>query len=136
MLFSNNTLFSALEQFDVMNFFGPLIGGFNNMIFSIFCIFAVGFFASVGGYTATNNYVSFLALNFYTFVRKLLAENLTAEKNIYFYYTIALFGFILLSNILGLIPFSLTATSYLVITFFLSGTSFFGNLIIGVRTHS
>ena len=136
MFSSNFIFFSALEQFDAMNLFGPFIGGVNNMVFSTFCVFVVGFVTSVEGYGCTNSRVSFLSLTLYTFIRKLLAENLTSEKNIYFYYTIALFGFILFSNILGLIPYSLTATSYLVITFFLSGTSFFGNLVIGIRTHS
>lgn len=39
------------------------------------------------------------------------------------------------SNLLGLIPFGLTLTSFLLITFFFSAISFFSSLAIAVYTH-
>lgn len=135
-MFTHFFLFSALEQFDVMDFVGPSVGGCNNMVFTLLLVFFFAYGLVVHSYALQNSRTFFAALGFINFVRKLLSENLYMKKNIYLYYTIALFGFILLSNVFGLIPYSLTVTSYLVITLFLSGTSFVGNLIIGIRTHS
>jgi F0F1-type ATP synthase membrane subunit a len=136
MLMTHLTFFSALDQFDLMYLFGPLAAGFNNIIFTLLCVFGFLLSGSSTGYDFTNSRVIFFSLGLYSYVRKLLAENLATNTNIYFYYTVTLFGFTLCSNIMGLIPYSLTVTSYFVITLFLSGTSFFGNLIIGIRTHS
>lgn len=128
--------FSALEQFDYMDYFGPPVGGLNNMVLSVGFIFLSGYAVSVTSYSSINSRAFFAALCFFNFVRKLLSENLSVKKNTYFYYTVTLFGFVLFANILGLIPYSLTVTSYLAVTLFLSGTSFIGNLIVGLRSHS
>lgn len=130
------SLFSALEQFDVLPVFGPAIGGINNIILAVTFI---AFFLSlifVGPRSLVNGRTQFGLLVYFRFIRQLISENSQMPKNIYFYYTATLFGFIVASNLLGLIPYSLTVTSYLVITLFLSSMSFFGNLIIGFRVHS
>lgn len=128
--------FSALEQFDLMDSFGPPVGGLNNLVLSLVSVGLFGYLVSITSYNAVNSRAFFAALCFLNFVRRLLSENLYAKKNTYFYYTVTLFGFVLVANLLGLIPYSVTATSYLVVTLFLSGTSFIGNLIVGLRAHS
>lgn len=138
-MFTTNTFifFSALEQFDLMVLFGPLIGGFNNMVLTALFIFGFCLLSGISERDVySNNRTIFASFLFFTFIRKLLSENLTMEKDIYFYYTAALFGFVFFMNVLGLIPFSLNVTSYISVTFMLSCSSFLGNLIIGIRTHS
>lgn len=141
MNFSNSVLFSALEQFDLVDVSITLGGGyfykiFDNIVFTLLCVFWFLLGSGVSEYSSANSRVFFMSLMLYTYVRKLLSEHLVAGANIYFYYTVALFGFTLVSNIMGLVPYSLTVTSYFVVTIFLSGTSFFGNLIIGIKAHS
>lgn len=129
-------LASALEQFDIMPVFGPAIGGINNLVLAMSFIVFFLCFVFVGARSLVNERTLFLLYVYFRFIRQIISENAQMPKNIYFYYTAALFGFIITSNLLGLIPYSLTITSYLVITLFLSSMSFFGNLIIGLRVHS
>ena len=53
----------------------------------------------------------------------------------YFPFIFALFTFILARNLLGLVPYSFTATSQLIVTLTLTRRVWVGKLIIGVREH-
>jgi len=58
---------------------------------------------------------------------QLIADNITTNDNEKFYPVIAvLFNFILFSNLIGLIPYTFTATSHLIVTFTLSFSVFIG----------
>ena len=46
-----------------------------------------------------------------------------------------LFVFILMNNLIGMVPYSFTATSHLVVTFGLSLSLFIGITIVGFQTH-
>ena len=62
---------------------------------------------------------------------QLIADNITTNDNEKFYPVIAvLFNFILFSNLIGLIPYTFTATSHLIVTFTLSFSVFIGINII------
>lgn len=135
-MFSFSGFFSALEQFDVISLFGPSVGGMNNVAFAVTLVAFIAIVLLTDARSSVNGRMSFVMYLIFSFIRQLLEENLQLKKNIFFYYTIALFGFIVTANILGLIPYSLTVTSYLAVTLFLSGMSFFGNMIIGFRLHS
>lgn len=77
----------------------------------------------------------FIVYNFVNFVYSQILENLSYKKPIFLNYALALFTFLLVCNVLGMIPYSLTVTSYLIITLNLSGMSFFGNMLIGLRIY-
>lgn len=53
----------------------------------------------------------------------------------YFPLIFTLFTFLLVSNLLGLVPYSFTVTSHLIVTLTLSRTIWIGKLIVGVRLH-
>lgn len=78
---------------------------------------------------------AFIVYSLTEFVYNQILENLLYFKSIFLNYTLALFLFLLVCNIFGMIPYSLTVTSYLVLTLNLSGMSFFANLIIALRVH-
>lgn len=78
---------------------------------------------------------SFVIYTLTSFVYNQILENLLYFKSVFLNYTLALFIFLLLSNLLGMVPYSLTVTSYLVLTLNLSGMSFFANLLIALRVH-
>lgn len=78
---------------------------------------------------------SFVLYSITNFVYNQILENLTYFKSIFLNYTLALFLFLLVCNVFGMIPYSLTVTSYLILTLNLSGMSFFGNLILALRVH-
>jgi len=61
---------------------------------------------------------------------QLISDIITTDNEKYFPFISVLFNFILFSNLIGLIPYSFTATSHLIVTFTLSFSVFIGiNLI-------
>ena len=71
----------------------------------------------------------------YEFVLSLLVENIGEKGVKYFPIMFTTFMFIFSCNIIGMIPYSFTITSHLVVTFGLAMSLFLGINIIGVRTH-
>ena len=68
-------------------------------------------------------------------VLQLLFDNVNMKGEKYFPYFSMIFLFILLSNLSGLIPYTFTITSHVIITFTLSFSIFIGINIIGVKKH-
>jgi len=73
---------------------------------------------------------------FFELVRSVVVGNLK-DKNgkKYFPLVIALFFFVLLLNLIGLVPYSFTLTSHIIFTLTLSASIFLGINIISVRKH-
>ncbi len=67
----------------------------------------------------------------YGFVRNMVEEVASKEALKYFPHILTIFMFILLSNVLGLIPYSFTATSHIAITGVLALAVFLGVTILG-----
>jgi len=71
----------------------------------------------------------------YEFIANMLRENVGSEGRQYFPFIFTLFMFILFSNLLGLVPYSFTVTSHIVVTFALAMVVFIGVTIIAVARH-
>jgi F-type H+-transporting ATPase subunit a len=71
----------------------------------------------------------------YSTVLQLLVDNLNLEGEKYFPFVSVLFSFILFSNLIGLVPYSFTITSHLIVTFTMSLSIFIGINIIGISKH-
>jgi F-type H+-transporting ATPase subunit a len=63
-------------------------------------------------------------------ITQLITDIIIAENDKYFPVLAVIFNFILFSNLMGLIPYSFTATSHLIVTFILSFSIFIGINII------
>lgn len=77
----------------------------------------------------------YLVTSFLSFVKIILFENFRTKKIFFLMYILTLFLFILLFNIVGMIPFSFALTSHFTVTFFLSFITFFTSCFIGFKTH-
>ena len=77
------------------------------------------------------NRLQSLAENIYGVVDNMTHEVLHDNARTYFPFVLTLFLFILFCNVLGLIPYSFTVTSHIVITLALALTVFIGATIIG-----
>lgn len=77
----------------------------------------------------------FLIYKLVMYIYTQIFSNLQYFKPVYLNYVLGLFIYLFMFNFYGMIPFSLTLTSYFILTLNLSGMSFFGNLFIGLRTH-
>ncbi len=72
---------------------------------------------------------------FYEFIANMLRENTGQEGIKYFSFVFTLFVFILFSNLLGLLPYSFTVTSHLIVTFALASVVFVLITMVGLIKH-
>ena len=72
----------------------------------------------------------------YIVISQLVFDLITSNNKKYFPFIIILFLFILFNNLIGLIPYSFTITSHLIITFTLSFSIFIGINIISFKRHN
>jgi F-type H+-transporting ATPase subunit a len=71
----------------------------------------------------------------YEFVTDMVDTNAGHGGREYFTFVFTLFMFILVANLIGLIPFSFTVTSHIIVTFALALVVFLGVTIIGIARH-
>ncbi len=71
----------------------------------------------------------------YELVANMIRETAGSEAQRYFPFIFSLFTFILACNLLGMIPYSFTVTSHIVVTFAMSGFVFIGVTVIGFARH-
>lgn len=72
---------------------------------------------------------------FYEFVANMIRDNVGSEGRKYFPFIFTLFMFVLFGNLLGLIPYSFTYTSHIIVNFGIAATVFVGVTIIGFMRH-
>jgi len=72
---------------------------------------------------------------FYETSLHLLFDNINKDGEKYFPFISVIFTFVLFSNLIGLIPYSFTATSHLIVTFTLSFSIYIGINIICIQKH-
>ena len=71
----------------------------------------------------------------YIFCKDLAETNIGSQGTKFFPLIFFLFSFLLLSNLIGMIPYSFTITSHVFVTFSLALTLFLGINIIAITTH-
>ena len=71
----------------------------------------------------------------YEFIANMIRENVGAEGRKYFPFIFTLFMFILVGNLVGMIPFAYTFTSQIIVTFVMAATIFIGVTVIGLVRH-
>src|SRR5210317_1914056 len=81
------------------------------------------------------NKLQLLAELSYTFVSKMIGDTAGSKARPYFAFIFSLFMFVLFCNILGMIPYTFTVTSHIIVTFALAIVIFFGVTLIGFIMH-
>ncbi len=71
----------------------------------------------------------------YEFVANMLRDNVGNDGRKYFPFVFSLFMFILFGNMLGMIPYSFTFTSHIIVTFALAAVVFIGVTVLGFVKH-
>jgi len=133
---------SPLAQFEIKQIVPLEIGGvdvsFTNssLLMVIAVVLAAGFFL-IGmrrGALVPGRWQSAAELT-YEFVAGLFRETVGQEGRRYFPAVFTLFMFILLGNLLGMVPYSFTFTSHIIVTFAMAATVFVGVTILGFARH-
>ena len=141
-------LLTPLEQFQIISLLSAKVLCFDfsltNMLFVnviVLFIFSsiVTFFSStkstVNDFFLIPNVWQLILETVYEVVSGLVFDNLNEEGEKYFPFIAVLFTFILFNNLIGLVPYSFTITSHLIVTLGLSLPIFIGVVIIGVQKH-
>jgi len=71
----------------------------------------------------------------YTFVAKMINDTAGSNAKSFFPFIFTLFMFVLFSNMVGMLPYSFTTTSHIIVTFVLAVIVFIGVTIIGFAKH-
>lgn len=71
----------------------------------------------------------------YEFVANMLRDNVGEEGKRFFPFVFTLFMFVLFTNMLGMVPYSFTVTSHIIVTFALAVFIFIGVTILGFAIH-
>ena len=71
----------------------------------------------------------------YTFVAKMINETAGSSARSFFPFIFTLFMFVLFCNMVGMLPYSFTVTSHIIVTFVLAAVVFIGVTVIGFVKH-
>lgn len=133
---------NPLEQFEIKRLVPIEIGGLdasftNSSAFMVLAILAVSVFMVMGmrkGELVPSRWQSMVEMS-YEFVANMLRENVGPAGRPYFPFIFSLFMFILFSNMLGMLPYSFTVTSHIIVTLALALVVFIGVTLIGFIRH-
>jgi F-type H+-transporting ATPase subunit a len=133
---------SPLEQFAIKRLVEFHLGGLdvsitNSAVFMLVVIALVTAFMTLGmrqHAIVPGRWQSMVELS-YEFVAKMVRENVGNEGMRYFPFIFTLFMFILFCNLIGLVPYSFTVTSHIIVTFVMAAVVFLGVTVIGFVRH-
>jgi ATP synthase subunit 6 len=133
---------SPLEQFEVYPLFTLILGekfAFTNASFFCFVVVAVimatMYFGVIHSASLIPTPVQSFLESIYAFVVDMVEDTLGENGYRYFPMIFVTFSFILACNLLGMIPYTFTVTSHILVTFGLGLATFIGINIIAFREH-
>ena len=143
---NNFIIASPLDQFEIRNFLSleaPLAGNLHLFISNIaFYLTVAALIAYLVNLLARNyniivaNSWSISQESVYATVHSIVINQINSKKGqVYFPFIYTLFLFILINNLIGMIPYSFASTSHFILAFFLSFTVVLGATILGLRKH-
>ena len=104
------------------------------MMISALAIISV-FFAGTRRKAVIPTKIQLLTELSYTLVSKMISDTAGSKAKPYFPFIFSLFMFVLFCNMLGMLPYSFTVTSHIIVTFALAAVVFIGVTIIGFANH-
>lgn len=133
---------SPLHQFEIRHIVPIHIGDLdlsftNSSLFMIVSAILVTAFL-VGGMSGARlvpGRLQSMAELVYEFVAGMVRDNVGTEGRQYFPFVFTLFMFILFGNLVGMVPYSFTFTSHIVVTFAMALVVFVGVTTIGIARH-
>jgi len=134
---------SPLEQFEIKTI-GPAIeiGGLdlsftNSAAWMLVAAIAATVFLQVGSRrrALVPGRMQVMAEMSYEFIANMIRDNVGDAGRRFFPYIFTLFMFVLFGNLLGLVPYSFTYTSHIIVTGALAVTVFFAVTLVGIARH-
>ena len=134
---------NPMTQFEVYRI-GPeiKIGAFdisftNSSLFMVVSTLAILIIFNLGSKknSLLPNKLQLLSELSYTFVSKMISDTAGSKARPYFAFIFSLFMFVLFCNMFGMIPYTFTVTSHIIVTFVLASFIFIGVTIVGFIKH-
>lgn len=126
---------SPLEQFEILPIFSNLLFTFTHSSFIVLLMLSfISFFILIRNLIIPTNWQQIFEFIFQT-TFELAYANIGKKGKFFLPLIFVLFLFLLLCNLIGMVPYSFTITSHLIVTFTLSLTLFLGFNIIGIKKH-
>jgi F-type H+-transporting ATPase subunit a len=133
---------SPMEQFDIKRLLdfriGPIDASYTNSALWMTIAVVLATFVFVIGMrqrAMVPGRLQAVAELGYEFVANMVRDNVGSAGKRYFPFVLTLFVFILFCNVLGLVPYSFTPTSHIIVTFAMALFVFLGVTIIGFARH-
>ena len=133
---------SPVEQFEIKSLVELSLGGYDVSFTnsSLFMLLAIGVSAiflisAMRRADMVPGRMQGMAEMMYEFVAEMVRSNVGSEGRPYFPFIFTLFVFLLFGNMLGLIPYSYTFTSQIIVTFAMAAFVFVGVTIIALFKH-
>ena len=141
-----NIILSPLDQFEIKDLFslnGNLLGNIHFSLTNIGLYLSIGFILILIYGLLANNENKIIPDNWsisqesiYATIHGVVISQINANKGqVYFPFIYSLFIFILINNLIGMIPYSFASTSHFILTFSLSFTIVLGATILGFQKH-
>lgn len=149
-MINNNILFTyftnPLSQFEIRDFFNIKLSFLNNLQLSLtniglYLILAASFILiinllSINSNKLIGNKWSISQESLYATIQGIVIGQINAKQGqVFFPFIYTLFIFILMNNLVGMVPYSFASTSHFVLTFSLSFTIVIGATILGFQKH-
>jgi F-type H+-transporting ATPase subunit a len=133
---------SPLEQFVVKALGGdghdlPFYSFTNSALFMVLGVVLVTLFIYLGMRRAVlvpTRWQTLVELS-YEFIANMIRDNVGQEGRKYFGFIFTLFMFVFAGNLLGMMPYSFTYTSHIIVTFAMAAVVFIGVTVIGFMKH-
>ena len=134
---------NPMSQFEVYSI-GPKIqiGSFdlsftNSSLFMVLTVsvISLSFIAATQKKSLVPNKMQLIAEMAFEFVSKMISETAGKDARPYFPFILSLFLFVLVANLLGMLPYSFTVTSHIIVTFALAFFIFIGVTVVGFAKH-
>ena len=137
---------SPLDQFDIRDLLSldaPILGNFRLSLTNIGLYLTIAVLLVLFLNLLSSNYNKIVSNNWsvgqestYATIHSIVINQINANKGqIYFPFIYGLFMFILVNNLIGMIPYSFASTSHFILTFSISFTVVLGATILGFQKH-
>ncbi|AWU93210.1 F0F1 ATP synthase subunit A [Azospirillum ramasamyi] len=131
-----------LHQFQINPLFQIVLGGYdvsftNSAFFMVVAVAAIYALLVMGmaNKSMVPGRLQALAEMFYEFVANLVRDNAGHDAKPYFPFVFSIFMFVLFGNMLGMIPYTFTFTSHIIVTFALAATVFVFVTLLALMKH-
>lgn len=138
-------MLNPLEQFEIKDFFSLNFSIINTklsltnfgvyLLISAFIIVGVNLLVASYNKLISNSWI-LTKEALYASIHSVVINQINSNKGqIYFPFIYGLFIFILVNNLIGLVPYSFASTSHFILTFFISFTVVLGATFLGFQKH-